>query len=552
LNPLVILLIGMIVVVGGILALRLHAFLALILGALIVAALTPSGRIRENGIAAAAVPVVEVDASGAVVLQPGKGQKVIEGMVHVLRETAPDEKPVDTLTARLDRVGTIGKSVVVTLRDGTARVLPQAGDRVVHHTQINAASAVAGRSIGERVAAGFGNTALKIGILIAMAAIIGKAERVVVAAQSLVGEKRTPLAFLGSGFTLGVPVFFDTVFYLLMPLGKAMRVRTGRNYVLYILCIVASATMAHSLVPPTPGPLFVAAELGVDVGVMMIGGLAIGLFTVASGYLYALWANARWDIPLRESAELTREELDAMQQRDVSMLPALWLSLMPIVLPVVLIAGGTILKLAGSQYGLSWAQTLMPVVDVLGNKNIALIIAAMVALWLLSRRKYGPPADLRKSVQSALESGGVIILVTAAGGAFGHVLQQTGIAPYLAALLGGGASSAWLMLPLAFGITTLVRIAQGSATVAMITAVGVVAPLAATMDLGFHPLYLALAIGCGSKPISWMNDSGFWIIGKMSGMTEGETLKTASAMMAIMGVVGLIVTMIAATILPLV
>jgi GntP family gluconate:H+ symporter len=107
-------------------------------------------------------------------------------------------------------------------------------------------------------------------------------------------------------------------------------------------------------------------------------------------------------------------------------------------------------------------------------------------------------------------------------------------------------------LPIAFGITMMVRIAQGSATVAMITAVGIVAPVVAGGALGFNPLYLALAIGCGSKPIPWMNDSGFWIITKMSGFEEGETLKTASVMMSMMGFVGLIVTVLAAWLVPLV
>ena len=164
-----------------------------------------------------------------------------------------------------------------------------------------------------------------------MAAIIGKclldsgaAQRIVIAAQNLFGVKHTPLAFLGSGFVVGIPVFFDTVFYLLLPLGKAMRVKTGKNYLLYVLAIVAGATMAHSLVPPTPGPLFAASELGVDLGLMMFGGIAVGLCTISVGYLYAKWADLRWEIPLRPSAELTEEELLAMAHRDPADLPPLW------------------------------------------------------------------------------------------------------------------------------------------------------------------------------------------------------------------------------------
>src|SRR5690606_6724683 len=153
---------------------------------------------------------------------------------------------------------------------------------------------------------------------------------------------------------------------------------------------------------------------------------------------------------------------------------------------------------------------------------------------------------IARDVQSALASGGVIILITAAGGAFGAMLKETGIGELIAQISPTG--SPLLVLPMAFAITALVRTAQGSATVAMITAAGILAGLP---DLGFHRVYLALAIGCGSKPFSWMNDSGFWVICKMSGMTEGETLKTISPMVASMGIVGLIVTMIGATLFPL-
>jgi GntP family gluconate:H+ symporter len=142
----------------------------------------------------------------------------------------------------------------------------------------------------------------------------------------------------------------------------------------------------------------------------------------------------------------------------------------------------------------------------------------------------------------------VIILITAAGGAFGHVLRQSGIASEIQQQLPVVRLG---ILPLAFAITAIVRIAQGSATVAMITAVGIVAPWASTGESGFHPVYLALAIGCGSKPISWMNDSGFWIVSQMSGLTPAETLKTHSAALTLMGVAGLIVTMAAAYMWPL-
>ena len=180
---------------------------------------------------------------------------------------------------------------------------------------------------------------------------------------------------------------------------------------------------------------------------------------------------------------------------------------------------------------------------VLSDKNIAMACGAGLALLLASRR-----SAVKTVIQEALSSGGVIILITAAGAAFGSVLQDTGIGNELSVTFGAGGG----ILLLAFGLTALVRFAQGSATVAMITSVGIVAPMALSADLGFHPVYLALAIGCGSKPLPWMNDSGFWIIAKMSGMNERETLKTFSVMLSLMGVAGFLVVFLASLVLPMV
>jgi GntP family gluconate:H+ symporter len=185
----------------------------------------------------------------------------------------------------------------------------------------------------------------------------------------------------------------------------------------------------------------------------------------------------------------------------------------------------------------------------IGDKNIALAIAAGLALFTLSRHLKNKK-ELADEMQGALQEAGLIILICCAGGAFGGILLQTGIGPHLQSKVGEGANSLWL-LPLAFLVTTVIRAAQGSATVAMITAVGIVGSFAVG-NLDYHPVYLALAIGCGSKPLPWMNDSGFWVISKMSGMTEKETLLTFTATLSIMGVTGIVVTMIGAKLFPMV
>ncbi len=473
-GPIVLLAIGVIVVIGGILALRLHAFVALLLGALIVGALTSGEAIEEFAL--------------------GKGME------------------------------------------------PQA------------AADLAAQPIGTRVASGFGSTCAKIGILIALASIIGRcllesgaADRIVRSSVRLLGVKRSPAAFLGSGFTLGIPVFFDTVFYLMVPLAKAMHLRAGGKYLLYILSITAGASMAHSLVPPTPGPLFVADVLNVDLGYMIVAGCGVGLVSSTMGFLYAHWASRRWDIPLRDGADFSKQELEELTSRAEADLPPLWLSLLPILLPVVLIGGNTVMgtAAASSEDGASWLLVLKS----LGDKNIALALAAAIAMLTLVFAKTQTRTDLAKSVAAALQGAGVIILITAAGGSFGQILQQTGIGTRIQEL----AETYQIgILPLAFGITTLIRTAQGSATVAMITATGILAGTIDAAAMDFHRVYVALAIGCGSKPFQWMNDSGFWVVCKMSGMTEREGLKTLTPMLAIMGFSGLVVVMIAARLLPLV
>jgi GntP family gluconate:H+ symporter len=184
----------------------------------------------------------------------------------------------------------------------------------------------------------------------------------------------------------------------------------------------------------------------------------------------------------------------------------------------------------------------------LGDPNIALTLAAIVALATLAWKERNSKT-LKDYVVESLKSGGLIILITSMGGALGGILQQTGIGVRVSELAGNYQIA---ILPMAFFITVVIRTAQGSATVAMITSVGILGGLADMGELAFHPVYLALIIGCGSKIFAWMNDSGFWVVCTMSGMTEGETLKVSSAVLGIMGFIGLFVVMILAKIFPLV
>lgn len=404
------------------------------------------------------------------------------------------------------------------------------------------------QSRGDRLAQAFGNTCQQIGILVALASILGKtlldsggADRIVRTTLGFVGESRAGLGFLFNSFLLGIAVYFDTVFLLMIPLGKAMTLRTDRNYCLYLLSIAAGATMTHSLVPPTPGPLFVADQFGVPVGKMMLAGLLLGSVTAASGYLYAVWANRRFPVPLRPSADFSEEQMKQVLERSEDDLPPFWFSMIPILLPVILIGGHTILRSILDPHHAAWAASVLWIASGIGDKNVALLLAAGAGLLLLVTRPGMNRGHALKDLQEALSSGGSIILITAAGGAYGAALQQCGIGEVLESMAAQMSVSGLGILLFAFCVTTLLKTAQGSATVAMLTAATILKGFASAEVLGFDPIFLALAVGCGSKPFSWMNDSGFWVIGKIAGLTESETLKTFSTMLAVMGVVGIIV-----------
>lgn len=398
---------------------------------------------------------------------------------------------------------------------------------------------------GQRVAEGFGKTALDIGVVIALASILGTclsaaggAERIVVSIQRLVGRGRTPLALLLAGFVLGIPMFAETVFYLLLPLARAAWQRTGGHYLLCVLAIVAGATMTHSLVPPTPGPLFVADALAIDISTMIGCGLVVGLTAALAGFGYACWADRRW--PITPADQGTGVAIEATTRSHH--LPPLWASLLPILLPVVLISLDALARTATG--GLPPA--ILEPLRMVGEKNLALAIGALTAMLVLAASA-GFRA-LRPTVAEAVTEAGGIVLVIAAGGALGGGLRQAGLA-HLSAGLAAGTGLA--LIPIAWLLTAVIRVAQGSATVAMITAAGVMAPIVLDTQLGFHPVYVALAIGCGSKLGMWMNDSGFWVIARMSGMTELQTLRTASVMVAIEGTVGLGATLALAAAWPM-
>lgn len=546
---------GLLVVIVGILRFKLHAFVALILAATIVAVFTP-GRLVSRSAAREAIArsaVVDVDAGTLAVDVPLKGFPKEEylvvadtsghsdgSMVPFGRVTEESDKTDGSRIYQFDRI----------LGNGKIESSDSASLYVLSQNAFDSANQLASESCISRLTQALGSYCGKLAILIVAASIIGRcllesgaADRVVQSAVSRVGEKNAPVALAISGFTLSIPVFFDTVFYLMVPLAKALRLRTGRNYLLYVLATVAGGTMAHSLVPPTPGPLFIAEAFEVPLASMIFGGCFVGLISSSVGMLYAVWINKRCVLELPEDATLAQQAIesktdDGVEGRDLRP-PSVAFALTPILLPVVLIAAGAFVS--GSEgsrsfLGLAVSDGFADIVKVFAEKNTALMISAAFAMVMYVRAVRPSGQRFQTVLQEAVSSAGTIILVTAAGGAFGRMMRQANVAELLEGL---PSSSPVMLVVAAFFVTTAVRTAQGSSTVAMLTSAGIFGGLVTSGAAGVDPLYVALAVGCGSKPFAWMNDSGFWVITRMSGMTESEGLRYVTPMTALAAFAGL-------------
>jgi GntP family gluconate:H+ symporter len=523
-TPFWILAAGVVFVILSIVKFRLHPFLALTLGAVFVGILTP--RLPDNF---------------------DKDQIKILEELRLQYDTADENGEKD---GYFDAAEQKAMSVRDQERLTREHLRP---DGSVNHW---------GKAVSLSMA-GFGKLVGGIGFVIAMAAVIGMcmmesgaADKIVRRLMSSLGEDRAAWAMLISGFVLSIPVFFDTVFFLLIPLARALALRTGKNYTLYVCAIAGAGAITHTIVPPTPGPLMIAENLGQSAGAAIIAGLFAAIIPVVIVMCLAKRFNEKLDIPIRETRGSSLKELEEIVQKKDDELPGFSISLLPVVLPVVLIAMVTFIDFLGKLEGLNFnvPAGLMGVLEFVGNKNVAMFIAALIAMYTLAVQRGWTLNKLGESINSPLEVAGVIILITGAGGAFGTMIRETGIGETIENI-GVSEGSTAVMLFMAWLLTAVIRAAQGSATVSMITGSTIMAPILTKMaengSLGCHPIYFCLAIGFGAFPLSWMNDSGFWVVQRMSGFTEKETLKTWTVMLTAIGVVGIIQVIVMSSVLPL-
>ncbi len=498
--PFVILALCIVLIIVLITVVRLHAFVALILAAITAGLLAPIGSLPGE------------QPARTEIRDPATPMAAWRDADATLRVESARGAPADALRAT---------NTVITLpRQKTGSHWVQAV---------------------ELTAGGFGGTAGKVAVVIALAAIIGMclmesgaADKVVRRFLAVFGEKRAGGAIVFSGYLLSIPIFFDTFFMLLLPLGQALALRTGQNYLLYVLAICAGSSVTHSLIAPHPGPLAMSELLNVDLGLSIWVGTLVGLIPVTISWQVAKWLSKRIVIPMRDSAMGKVEDLKRIIDRPESELPGLIPSLLPVVAPIALISLASIAAaLKGFRAG---SPGLYTAIEFAGNRNVALLIGAALAVGVLLRQRGLTFRRLGEMLGPPLETAGVIILITSAGGAFGLMLRHAGVGDAVKAVAEGHQFN---LILFAWLVAAVIRVAQGSATVAMMTAAAMVAPLL-TPDLPYSPVYVFMAIGFGALTLSWMNDSGFWVVCKLSGFTEKETLKTWTVIATTSSVTGVL------------
>ncbi|SHG15484.1 GntP family permease [Streptoalloteichus hindustanus] len=342
------------------------------------------------------------------------------------------------------------------------------------------------------------------------------------------GERRAPLAMGLSGLVFGIPVFFDIGIFVLAPLVYVAARRSGRSILLYCLPLLAGLSVTHAFLPPHPGPVALAGLLKVDMGWIIIMGLACGIPAwLVGGVLFSSWIGRRLHLPVPEEVGAA----DADARTDGRPEPPLALVGTIIGIPLVLILGATF----GGML-LPRGSAALGVLTFLGTPAVALTIAVLLAIWLLGLRRGMTRAEIGQLTAASLRPVGMLLLVVGAGGFFGAVLAATGVGKALA----GALSSAGLpLIVLAYVISCALRVAQGSATVAIVTTGGIVAPLLAGGQYTQPQLALvAVAITAGSIIASHVNDGGFWIVSRYFGIPVKDTLRTWTVLETILSVVG--------------
>ena len=392
---------------------------------------------------------------------------------------------------------------------------------------------------------GLGSTVGSVGLLIALGSMIGAllaqsggADGIVNRIVNSVGGSALPWAMAGVAALIGLPLFFEVGVVLLVPIVLLVARRTDIGLLRVGIPALAGLSVLHGLVPPHPGPLVAISTLNADLGLTLIFGIICAIPTViVAGPVFGNFISKHVHVPvpaLLGSAATTEDTPGTEDLEDHTLPtghrnPGFWPAVLTVLLPIVLMLGRAIGELA-----LAKGNGVRSVLDVLGNPPVALLFGVLLAMWTLGKRAGFNRQETNSVLGGALPPIAGILLIVAAGGGFKQVLVDAGVGNVVADAAKDANINALL---LGFLVAVGIRVATGSATVATITAAGIVAPLATTLDKPTVSL-LALAIGCGSLFFSHVNDAGFWLVKEYFGMTVGQTIKTWSVMETIISVVG--------------
>ncbi|GAD28785.1 gluconate permease [Photobacterium leiognathi lrivu.4.1] len=387
---------------------------------------------------------------------------------------------------------------------------------------------------------GFGGTLASVALLVGLGTMIGRILEVTggakVLADTLIGRfgsERAPFALGVASLLFGFPIFFDAGLMVMMPILFSVAKQFGGSTIKYALPVAGAFAVMHAFLPPHPGPVAAGELLGANIGLLTIVGLVIALPTWYLGaYLYGLWAGERFKLPLPQAFLATQEVIDENN------LPKFSTVLAILLMPLVLIFMDTGLHTLTVMGVVDGQDTWVNVLRMLGKTPIALMITLLFCLALFSKN-YGM-AKLEKLCGDSLAPICAVILVTGAGGMFGGVLRASGIGDALANLM---SDMGMPVIVAAFLVSTALRVAQGSATVALTTTAALIAPMvAATTGLSALDLcFIVIAIASGATVLSHFNDSGFWLVGKLLDMDEKTTLKTWTVMETLLGTIAFII-----------
>ena len=376
---------------------------------------------------------------------------------------------------------------------------------------------------------GFGGTLGKIGLVIILGVIIGAfleqsggayaiAERVL----KVIGEKRVPLAMTIIGYIVSIPVFADSGFVILAPLNKALTKRVKQSLAVTAMALSIGLMASHALVPPTPGPIAAAGILNANLGMVIFWGIIVTIVALIPTFLIVTRLAAKYHID--PNPELTTAQL---KEKTVHA-PSAFKSVLPILIPILLI----VLKSFNEYAEWLTSGVLFDAISFIGTPIIALLIGLAFAL-LLPKKLERQMLSTEGWVGQALKDAAIIIMITGAGGIFGKVLQNSGIAEVIGSALGG--VNLGLFLP--FIIAAAIKTAQGSSTVALITTASIMAPLMDQLGLTSEVTValVVLIIGAGSLVVSHANDSFFWILTQMSGMDVATGYRLQSVATGVLG-----------------